>query len=126
MNIDSQTDPSQGLGEKVSSKAQELVTDVTSRADGVLNATGETLSDTGAKLWNSAPAEGPVGEVLGAAAAKLESGGEYLAGTDVKGMTEDVISLIHKYPVKSVMLGVVVGSIFGMALARMRQDSPQG
>lgn len=111
--------------DKVSTKTHELVSEVGSRADEVVHATGETLSDAGAKLWNSAPAEGPVGEVLGAAAAKLESGGEYLAGTDLAGMTEDVTALIHKYPVQSVLLGLFVGGMLGMTFTWMHQASPR-
>lgn len=105
--------------EAVKERADQAVEAAKERADQALNSTGERLSDAGAKLWENAPG-GPLGEVLGAAAASLESTGEYLAGSDVKQLTSDVAGFIHKHPVECVVLGLFAGGLVGMALTRLR------
>lgn len=40
---------------------------------------------------------------------KLESAGSYLEESKVENMVDDVVSVIRKYPVQSVLLGVAAG-----------------
>ena len=81
-------------------------------ADEALTAVGEKLSDAGAAIWESVPTEGVLAEPLGAVAAKIESGGEYLAS---HGMN-DIAALVRKYPLQTLSLGLALGVIVGGVL----------
>ena len=85
-------------------------------ADEALTAVGEKLSDAGAAIWESVPTEGVLAEPLGAVAAKIESGGEYLASHGMNDIASDIAALVRKYPLQTLSLGLALGVIVGGVL----------
>ena len=105
--------------EEIKSAAGEKVTDVLDAANGRLNSAGEKISEVGAKLWEKAP-EGIVGDVVGKAAAQVESAGEFLADATIQEMSKDLAGFVRKHPLQSLAAGLLVGGLVGMAFSRAR------
>lgn len=86
------------------------------KADHAAMAAGEKLQATADMIRDKAPHEGKIGTAAGAVAERLEGAGTYLQEQGLSGAIEDVGTLIRRYPVQSLLLGLSVGYL----LARMK------
>lgn len=119
MNFENAAENAREKIEEVKSTAAEKVAGALDTANSSLNAAGEKLSETGARLWESAP-EGRVGDAIGNAAAEIEQAGEYLAEASLQDLTQDLAGFVRKHPLQSLAAGLLVGGLAGMAFSRLR------
>lgn len=105
--------------EDAKTAAGDKVNEALDAANGRLNAAGEKISEAGAQLWENAP-EGRIGDAIGAAAAQVESAGEFLADATVQELGKDLAGFVRKHPLQSIAAGLVVGGLIGIAFSRVR------
>ena len=65
-----------------------------------------------------APEEGPMGTAATAVAEKLDAAGSYLYMTDVDRMVDDVPTVIRRYPIPSLLIGLGIGYLLARATRR--------
>jgi ElaB/YqjD/DUF883 family membrane-anchored ribosome-binding protein len=106
----------QQTASSVTEKAQELwenrgetAAQIQERAGQALSSVGEQMKHLAGTLRERAPQEGMVGSAASVVANTLESGGSYLQEQDLSEMVEDVSTVIRRYPIPSVLVGVGIG-----------------
>jgi uncharacterized protein YjbJ (UPF0337 family) len=99
---------SQAAGE-VKARAQELGSSVADRANETTSAVGKKMSSLASTIRQSAPQEGTVGTAATAVADRLEATGSYLQDKGIDNMLSDVTTLIRRYPIQSLLIGVGIG-----------------
>ena len=97
---------------------QTLLDQVQEKTDGAVNKAGELLADAGATLWETTPAEGPIGEALGNVAAKIEASGYYLSERRVRDILDDLTDSVRQYPIPVVAAVFALGFVCGALLVR--------
>jgi len=104
-------------GAMAGSTPQESAT-ATSRANAATAAVGEKLGAFAGTLREKAPQAGAVHTAASAVADRLETAGSYLQENDLGKMADDMASLIRRYPVQSLLLGLGMG--YGLGRSRGR------
>jgi hypothetical protein len=89
-------------------------------ADRIAAAIGETLASAADRLRRAPPSEGRLGTVGKAVTEGLESSGRYVKGQGLTVRRDDVESLIRRYPVQVLLLGVGRGYV--LSHLRMRKS----
>jgi len=93
-------------------KAQELGTAAAGKVGGATKAVGETMSSWAGTIRESAPQEGTIGSAAKTVANQLENAGSYLQDNTFENMARDVTTLIRRYPIQSLLVGLGVGYLF--------------
>jgi hypothetical protein len=91
---------------------------VTEKADGAVATVGQTISHLADSVRKTAGPEGSVGTAVSSVADGLEASGEYLKNHGISEMKKDVTDLISKHPVHSLWIGIGLGALLGMTIAR--------
>lgn len=104
--------------ENANEKAQNLVATMGEKTDDALHRVGEQLASAGANFGDNIPSGGALAKPLGAVAAQVQSGGEYLAHHGMGDIAADLTSLIRKYPAPALGIGLCIGILLGSALSR--------
>ena len=99
----------------VTERGASMQSTTAAKADQTAMAAGERLQATADLIREKAPAEGRMGTAATAVAQTFEEAGAYLQQQGLSGAIEDVETLIRRYPVQSLLVGLGVGYL----LARM-------
>jgi len=78
---------------------------------------GQKIEQFADAIRDKAP-EGKVGELVTNAASALEKGGNYFGSADMDSVRGDMESLIRRYPVQSLAVGLGIGFLVARALRR--------
>jgi hypothetical protein len=78
---------------------------------------GQKINEFADTLRERAP-EGKVGELVSNAAGALEKSGDYFGSASLDSMRGDMESLIRRYPVQSLAVGLGIGFLMARALRR--------
>lgn len=113
---ESVTSTAADIGRTTKTEAQERLSTAASKADRAAAAAGEKLESAADALRGKAPSSGAMATAATAVADQLESAGAYPQEQGLSGMMDDVGSLIRRYPVQSLLIGVGLGYF----LARIR------
>ena len=89
-----------------------------SRASAARTAVGEKLGALAGSLRETAPQAGALHGAASAVADGLETAGSYLQENDFGKMADNMASLIRRYPVQSVLLGLGMGYWLGRGRGR--------
>jgi uncharacterized protein YjbJ (UPF0337 family) len=81
-------------------------------------AVGERIGSLAETIREKAPNEGRVGTAATAVAEKLDVAGSYLQGKDFDHVLNDVSSMIRRYPVPSLLVGLGVGYLLARSVRR--------
>jgi hypothetical protein len=100
------------------STASQFASNLGQRAEEATSNVGERMSTLGSTLRERGPHGGVLGSATSAVASGLESGGHYLQEQGLSGMWEDMQSLIRRYPVQALLVGVGVGFLMARAMSR--------
>ena len=92
-------------------KVQRAIGDA---ADSTTQQVGEQMQTLADNLREKAPASGVLASAATSVADQMEATGLYLQKSDMTQMTQDITSLIRRYPLHSLLIGVG----FGYLLAR--------
>lgn len=102
----------------VRSRAQELGSSVAGRASETTSAVGERMTAVADTIRHRVPQEGKMGSAATAVADRLEAAGSYLQEHNLDNMVNDVTTLIRRYPMQSLLVGLGIGYL----LARGRRE----
>ena len=94
-------------------RTREMQGRVSEKTDEALGNVGERMSSLAGTLRERAPKEGRVGDALDAVADRLESSGQYLSEHGISDIAQDVTSLVKRYPMQSLWIGLGVGFLVG-------------
>src|SRR5262245_19404720 len=83
-----------------------------------LSAMGEKIDALAEAIRDTALPEGPIGTAATAVAERLDAVGSYLHKADVERMVDDVSSVIRRYPIPSLLIGVGIGYLLARATRR--------
>jgi ElaB/YqjD/DUF883 family membrane-anchored ribosome-binding protein len=104
------------LGQKAQStatnirhRAQEIASNLSDRAEHAVSSVGDQMKSFAGTIRERAPHDGITGQAASTVAQGLERGGTYLQQHDFGDMAEDMASLVRRYPLQSVLIGIGVG-----------------
>ncbi len=97
-------------------KAEDAASYVGKKAGDASAAMGSGLRSLGDSVRERGPAGGMAGDASAAAADTLESGGRYLQEEGLTDMVDDVSTLIRRYPIPALIVGVAAGYLVGRTL----------
>jgi uncharacterized protein YjbJ (UPF0337 family) len=83
-----------------------------------ISAVGEGIGSLANAIREKAPHEGAVGTAATAVAEKLDIAGSYLQEKDVNHVLGDVSSMIRRYPVPSLLIGLGIGYLLARSTRR--------
>jgi ElaB/YqjD/DUF883 family membrane-anchored ribosome-binding protein len=99
-------------------KAQDLASSAAGRAEDAMSNVGSKISSLAGSLRETAPHEGPLGSAASRVADQLEAGGQYLQEHGIEDMAQDLMSLVRRYPMQSLLVGFGVGFLVGQSFSR--------
>lgn len=108
----------QEMASNLGQKAQGVAESATERAGEAVSAVGERMSSLAGTIREKAPREGTLGTAAARVADGLDAGAQYLGEHDLSDMAEEVTALVRRYPLQSVLVGIGVGCLVGVALSR--------
>jgi hypothetical protein len=100
------------------SKASSMASDMGDRAEDAVGNVGERMRSLGGTIRERGPREGFLGSATSAVAGGLETSGEYLQEQGLSGMFYDINSVIRRYPVQALLVGVGIGFLMARAMSR--------
>jgi uncharacterized protein YjbJ (UPF0337 family) len=83
-----------------------------------ISAVGEKIGSLADVIREKAPHEGAVGTAATAVAEKLDVAGSYLQEKDLNHVLSDVSSMIRRYPVPSLLVGLGIGYLLARSTRR--------
>jgi hypothetical protein len=89
-----------------------------SQASQPLSAMGEKIDARADAIRETAPQEGLIGTAATGVAEKLDAAGSYLRMTDFDRMADDVSTVIRRYPIPSLLIGLGIGYLLARATRR--------
>jgi ElaB/YqjD/DUF883 family membrane-anchored ribosome-binding protein len=101
----------------VAQRAGEMASSARHTADDTISNVGEKMTSLADTLRERAPS-GMLGSAAGTVANRLEAGGHYLQEHGLNDMAADLSGLIHRYPVQSLCVGLMVGFLLGRTFRR--------
>ena len=93
-------------------KAQEFSSAAAEKVGGATKAVGESMSSWAGTIRESAPQEGSLGSAAKTVANQLDNAGSYLQDNTFENMARDVTTLIRRYPIQSLLVGLGIGYLF--------------
>jgi hypothetical protein len=99
-------------------KAQEFGSAAAEKVGGATKAVGEKMSSWAGTLRDRAPQEGTMGSAAKTVADQLESAGSYLQDHTVDNMARDLTSLIRRYPMQAMLVGLGIGYLMSRRSVR--------
>jgi hypothetical protein len=97
-------------------KVEALGTQVGDKADDVIHATGEHLSEMADTVRAKSPTGGPVGDLAASGADALDRSGSYLQQADLGDIRNDLETVIRRHPVESLVVGLGLGYLVARAI----------
>jgi len=110
-------DKARDVASNVADKARDYASTAGDKAEAALSTAGGRMASWGESLRQQPPS-GMLGTAAAAVAGPLEAGGHYLQEHDLNAMLNDVGSVIRRYPMQSILIGLGVGCLVGMAWSR--------
>lgn len=117
MDPKSQANPPAPTGavQDAARKAQEMAAGVGERVGQAVTGVGAQMENLAGTIRQNVPKEGMVGTAAETMAEGLEAGGRYLQEQDVGDMIDDLGTIVRRYPIQSVLVGVGLGFILARA-----------
>ncbi|HEV3258361.1 MAG TPA: hypothetical protein VG013_15890 [Gemmataceae bacterium] len=106
------------VASNVAQKAKDAASTAAHKTDDALSTVGDKMTSLAGTIRESAPHEGTMGSAATMVADRLQAGGHYLQEHGLHDMTEDVGTLIRRYPVQSLLVGVGIGFLLGCISTR--------
>jgi len=90
-------------------KAQEMGAAASEKVSGATSAVGEKMSSLAGTIRENLPQEGTMGSAATTVADSLESAGSYLQDHTFENMARDLTSVIRRYPIQALLVGLGIG-----------------
>lgn len=101
--------------EKMASHTAENISD---DADYLASSAGRGVQRIGEQLSRVAPDSGIVGDVSQSVVRTLTEGGEYLEGSKLSGLRQDLTKVISRNPIPTILISIGLGWIASRMLRR--------
>ena len=108
------TDP----GKSAETKAGEAVSTASASQPVSTSAVGEKIGSLASVIRDKAPHEGAVGTAATTVAQKLDAAGSYLQQKDLDHVMGDLSTIIRRYPVPSLLIGLGIGYLLARSTRR--------
>jgi len=108
----------QDVASTVTDKAKQAASALSQKAEDATHAVGSGLRSMAGTLRDKGPSEGVMGGASSSIASGLESSARYLQDEGLKGIAEDVTSLIRRNPMPAMLVGVGLGYFLARATSR--------
>jgi ElaB/YqjD/DUF883 family membrane-anchored ribosome-binding protein len=105
-----------GLAQDATRRAGEMAANAGQRAGEAVSALGEQMENLAETIRENAPQQ--VHTAASAVADRLEAGGRYLQEQDLSHMVEDFETIVRRYPLQSVLIGLGLGFFLARAFRR--------
>jgi hypothetical protein len=115
----SATDKAKEAAQTVTDKAKDAASTIGHKAEDATHAVGSGMESLAGTLRDKLPQKGPLHAAAAPVVEGLQSSGKYLQEEGLKGMAEDVTTMIRRNPVPAVLVGIA----FGFLLARITTRS---
>lgn len=99
-------------------KAGEAATYVGQKVEDATAAVGGGMKTLAGTIRDSGPQQGMLGSASSAVASTLESGGRYLQEHGLRGVGEDLTSVIRRNPIPALLIGIGLGFLIARATSR--------
>jgi hypothetical protein len=109
---------SKDVASSVVQQVEDMASTIGHKAEGAVDSVGGGMKSLAGSIRDKAPENGVLGNAASGVASTLESGGAYLQEHNLHGMAEDATSLIRRYPLQAILVGVGVGFLVARALRR--------
>jgi type II secretory pathway component PulF len=86
-----------------------MAASATAKASQSMSAVGEKIGSLADVIRDKAPHEGAVGSAATTVANKLDAAGAYLQEKKVDHMVGDLTSMIRRYPIPALLIGLGIG-----------------
>jgi len=110
-------DKARDVASNVADKARDYASTAGERTDDALATAGGRMASWGESLRQNPPS-GVLRSAATAVAGPLEAGGHYLQEHGLNDMMDDLGSVIRRYPMQSIFVGLGLGCLIGMAFSR--------
>jgi len=100
------------------SKVQEVGSAAAEKLGGATKTVGEQMSSVAATIRDTAPQEGLMGSAAKTVANQLEDAGSYLQDQTFENMSRDILALVRRYPLQSLLIGLGIGYLFSRRAER--------
>jgi len=97
-------------------QSRDIAGNLGQKAGEALSAVGEQIHTLASTLRERVPQEGMLGSAATMVADGLETGSQYMQQQNFEDMVEDVSSIIRRYPIQSVLVGMGVGFLVAKTL----------
>jgi hypothetical protein len=91
------------------SQGQEVNAAAAVSMGGATETIGKQLSTFAETIRDTAPQEGLMGSAAQTVANQLEGAGSYLQDQTFENMAQDIIALVRRYPMQSLLIGLGIG-----------------
>jgi hypothetical protein len=95
--------------------AGQVASNIGQKAEDATSAVGGGMKNLAGQVREHGPREGMLGGATSAVADTLEKGGRYLQEEGLKGIGEDLTSLIRRNPIPALLVGIGVGFLLARA-----------
>ena len=106
------------LAEDTQAKAQELTTRASEGLNEAKAAVGKKMGSLAETIRRNAPQEGSVGSATQSVANSLSAAGSYLEEHTFEDFSKDMTSVIRRYPLQSLLVGVGIGYLISRGSER--------
>lgn len=104
-----------GAVQDAARKAQEMAADVGQRVGQSVTNVGAQMENLAGTIRQNVPRQGMMGTAAETVAEGLESGGRYLQEQDFGDMIDDLETIVRRYPIQAVLVGIGLGFILSRA-----------
>jgi hypothetical protein len=104
------------MASSVGQSASEMASNAGQKAEDATSAVGGSIRSLAGTLRESLPHEGMIGSASSAVADTLDRGGRYLQEEGLRGIGEDLSSLIRRNPIPAVLIGIGVGFLIARSM----------
>ncbi len=101
-------------------RAEHAASYVGDQAEGATAAVGGRLKSLGHTIRERTPDSGMLGSASSAVADSFESAGRYLEDEGLRGMADDITSLIRRNPIPALLVGIGIGFLVARATTSRR------
>jgi len=106
------------MADEVKSTAEEAASSTMTKASQSVSAVGEKIGSLADVIREKAPHEGAMGTAATAVADKLGAAGSYLQEKNWDHLTGDLSSIIRRYPIPALLLGLGIGYLLALRARR--------
>jgi hypothetical protein len=111
-------DKAKDIASNVADKAKEAACGVGARAEDATHAVGSGMQSLAGTVRDKLPQSGMLGSAGSTLASGLENTGRYLQEGGLKGMGEDLTSMIRRNPLPAMLIGIGLGFMLARFTSR--------